>query len=133
KKEERAKAAAQLKAKALRTQAAALNAQARALSREAGAGLAEGAAELAERASELAERLRASDAYERALERGGELATSARERGMMAAHAAREKLAEAGVDAKLAELAETLRDSESVTEAREKTRAMTGTALAGLG
>ena len=56
-KEEKAKVAAQLKAKQLRSQAGDLSAQARALSREAGTGLSVGAGELADRAAELAERI----------------------------------------------------------------------------
>ena len=132
-KEEKAKAASQIQAHKLRSQAAELNAQARVLSREAGAGLAEGAAELAEKAAEFAERIRSSDAYGRALERSGDLAATARDRGALAATAARGKLTEAGVDAKVAEILEILRDSDSLAEARERTRAVTGTALAGLG
>lgn len=132
-KEEKAKATAQLKAKQLRSQAGELNSQARVLSREATASLAEGASDLAERAAEMAERLRASDAYGKALERSGELAATARQRGTSAATAARGALAEAGVDAKVADLLEILRDSENLAEARERSRAVADSALTGLG
>lgn len=121
-KEEKAKLAAQARARQLRTQAAELNAQARSLSREAGSGLSESAAELAERAAEIAERIRKSDAYGKAWERGGELAA----RGSEAALLARDRLAES-------DLAGAVRDSEALAEARKRSQAATGSALAGLG
>lgn len=121
-KEEKAKAATHIKAQELKAQAAELSAAAKALSGSARAGLSEGAVELSDKATELAERVRKSDAYGRAWERGGDLASTARG-----------KLADAGVDAKAAELLEILRDSDSVAEAKERSKVLSGSALASLG
>ena len=131
--QEKARLAAEARAVELRKQAAQLNTHARALSREAGAGLAETMNDLAERAAELAERLRGSDAYGQALERGGELATTARERSLMAAGAARARLADSGLDERAEEVLGNLRDSDTYLQARDRTTAATRGALTALG
>lgn len=121
-KEVKAKMKTQAKARKLRGQAAELNAQARSLSREAGSGLSENAAELADRAADVADKIRRSDAYGKAWERGGELAA----KGSSAALLARNRLSDS-------ELADVIRDSETLAEARERSKVLKGTALAGLG